>query len=48
MLASDPELNRQYRELLLTSKGLEKASLQPSSGVVAGIMDYVRGLTVKS
>ena len=48
VLSSDPELNRQYRELLMTTKGLEKAALQPSERAVEGIMDYVRGLTVKS
>jgi len=48
VLAADPELNRQYRELLLTTKGLEKARLQPPADAVSRIMDYVRGLTVKS
>lgn len=47
VLAADPELSRQYRELLLTTKGLERAHLQPSAGAVSRIMDYVRGLTVK-
>jgi hypothetical protein len=48
VLNADPELSRQYRELLLTTKGLEKARLEPSAGAVSRIMDYVRGLTVKS
>jgi hypothetical protein len=41
-------LERQYRELLITTKSLQKARLEPSAGVVANIMNYVRGLTVKS
>ena len=47
-LSSDAELERQYRELLITTKGLQKARLEPSADVVANIMNYVRGLTVKS
>lgn len=48
VLAADPELSRQYRELVMTTKGLEKAMLQPSEKSVASIMDHVRGLAVKS
>ncbi|MBL7848054.1 MAG: hypothetical protein JNL40_11335 [Cyclobacteriaceae bacterium] len=47
MLSSDPELQRQYRELLLTSKDLDKASLEPSSRAIETIMNHVRGLAVK-
>lgn len=47
-LSTDAELERQYRELLITTQGLQKARLEPSAGVVANIMNYVRGLTVKS
>lgn len=47
-LSTDAELERQYRELLITTQGLEKARLEPSAQTVEQIMSYARGLTVKS
>ena len=46
-LSSDPELRRQYRELLLTRNSLDKASLEPPARAVESILQYVRGLEVK-
>jgi len=47
VLSSDPELQRQYRELLLSKKSLDKAGLEPSASAVENIMTYVHGLHVK-
>jgi hypothetical protein len=47
VLASDPELQRQYRELLLSKNSLDKAGIEPSAHVVENILSYVRGMHVK-
>jgi len=47
VLSADSELQRQYRELLLVSKDLDKARLEPSSRVTDRIMNHVRGPQVK-
>lgn len=47
VLASDPELQRQYRELLLSKNSLDKATLEPSAHAVENILTYVRGMHVK-
>ena len=46
-LASDPALNRQYRELLLSTKKLDKAMLEPSKDTVDKIMGHARSQSVK-
>ena len=48
VLKTDPELNRKYRELLLSAKRLDKATVEPSSGTIERIINYVRGLEVRS
>ena len=47
VLASDPELQRQYRELLLAHSSLDKARIEPSARAVENIMNHVHGLHVK-
>lgn len=47
VLSADPELQRQYRDLLLSAKSLDKASLEPPARATESIMNYVRGLHVK-
>ena len=46
-LPSDPELQRQYRELMLSKNSLDKARLEPSAKSVENILQYARGLEVK-
>lgn len=46
-LAADPELQRQFRELMLSRNALDKARLEPSSRTIDQILDYARGMTVK-
>ena len=47
VLSFDPELQLQYRELLLTKNNLDKAQLEPSHAAVENILLYARGLEVK-
>jgi len=47
LLSFDPELQLQYRELLLTKNNLDKAQLDPSPAAVENILQYARGLEVK-
>ncbi len=47
VLSFDPELQLQYRELLLTKNNLDKAQLDPSSAAVENILRYARGMEVK-
>ncbi|MBL7865422.1 MAG: hypothetical protein JNK10_11125 [Cyclobacteriaceae bacterium] len=47
MLATDPELQRQYRELMLTRNSLDKAHLEPSATAIGNILQYAHGLEVK-
>ena len=47
MLSADSELQRQYRELLLSKNTLDKAQLEPSKQTVENILQYARGLEVK-
>jgi len=36
-----------YRDLMLTKKGLDRATLEPSAVSVENILSYARGLEVK-
>lgn len=47
VLSADPELQRQYRELLLAKNSLDKATLEPSARAVENILQYAHGLEVK-
>lgn len=47
VLSSDPELQRQYRELMLSAKSLDKASLEPSARAIEKIMMHVHGQHIK-
>ena len=46
-LTADPELQLLYRDLMLTKKGLDRATLEPSAVSVENILSYARGLEVK-
>ena len=46
-LSFDPELQRHYRELMLSKTTLDAARLEPSPAAVENILQYARGLEVK-
>ena len=47
VLSFDPELQLQYRELMLTKNNLDKAQLDPSPAAVENILRYAHGMEVK-
>ena len=46
-LSLDQELQRIYRELMLTKTTMDKAQLEPSEAAIQNILRYAHGLEVK-